>query len=649
MRLADEQFEEARRRRAAAGGRQRNDTSHPHGSDEGVELEVDAEVEVGDIHPEDGEDGEVGGGEDDIEENDEGYDSFIEERSRPGTPEPDPAVQRDADGWNLIAKLGPTASFLSSFPALQEVPDQHEQAWVETFSKVLRKWREANTVLETILALSWFLFLPQALLRRPTRGGRAGRKEVARRFNFVALGDWGGVVELWEKDKIFQTTERERRRRREPRAEREDDQERRRREVVALISAGQISRAMSRVTSHGLASMEDAAVMAQVAAKYPPRGRSLPARVPKGQPVEHLRGLRDCLKALQPGSSPGCGGMRPEFLRVLGDYMEEEDMVILEEFGMSYLQGDLPKWFYPLWLSVQTVPIFKNSGRCAVRPLGLRTPLLKVFHKQVVSQNLPEVKAYLEPVQLGMSRGGAQKLVFSIRALLNARPDFICVKIDCRNAYNEQSRRACIDAFADEPSLRHLAHFCAVTLAPVNGLETGGTLWGEAAEGDTQGDSAASMRFCVALHPSLLLLDAGCRAGDCGGMARAGADDITAIGPPEVVFKAVEEFGREVRERCLLHWERTKTEVFTWEGGLPVGTPHGLTLAGEQVDGTFEPGFLMYGVPVGSDAYCKDQLMKIAQGIVSDGQKTAELLSGERQSLWSALRCSISQRFDYWM
>ena len=58
--------------------------------------------------------------------------------------------------------------------------------------------------------------------------------------------------------------------------------------------------------------------------------------------------------------------MRPEFLRVLGDYMEEEDMVLLEEFGMSYLQGDLPKWFYPLWLSAQTVPIFKNSGRCAV-------------------------------------------------------------------------------------------------------------------------------------------------------------------------------------------------------------------------------------------------------------------------------------------
>ena len=36
-----------------------------------------------------------------------------------------------------------------------------------------------------------------------------------------------------------------------------------------------------------------------------------------------------------------------------------------------------------------------------------------------------------------------------------------------------------------------------------------------------------------------------------------------------IVFGAVEAFGREVRERCLLHWERTKTEVFTWAGVLP--------------------------------------------------------------------------------
>ena len=74
----------------------------------------------------------------------------------------------------------------------------------------------------------------------------------------------------------------------------------------------------------------------------------------------------------------------------------------------------------------------KGAPKIRIRPLGLRTPLLKVLHKQVVTQNLTEVKAHLEPVQLGMSRAGAQKLVFSIRGLLNAKPDFVCVKIDCR-------------------------------------------------------------------------------------------------------------------------------------------------------------------------------------------------------------------------
>ena len=67
------------------------------------------------------------------------------------------------------------------------------------------------------------------------------------------------------------------------------------------------------------------------------------------------------------------------------------------------------------------------------------------------------------------------------------------------------------------------------------------------------------------------------------------------------MFPAIEEFGREVEERCLLHWERTKSEVFTWDGVLAPETPVGLALAGEEVNGVFENGFILYGVPVGSD------------------------------------------------
>ena len=66
-----------------------------------------------------------------------------------------------------------------------------------------------------------------------------------------------------------------------------------------------------------------------------------------------------------------------------------------------------------------------------------------------------------------------------------------------------------------------MAQFCVIALAPVHGLESGGTCWGESAEGDTQGDPAASMRFCVALQPSLRRLDAACNTRGCG-------DDVAA-------------------------------------------------------------------------------------------------------------------------
>ena len=104
-------------------------------------------------------------------------------------------------------------------------------------------------------------------------------------------------------------------------------------------------------------------------------------------------------------------------------------------------------------------------------------------------------------------------------------------------------------------------------------------------------------------------------------------------GNSEPVISCGTDASKSLPSICLLHWERTKTEVFNWEGGLPDGTPEGLTLAGKEVDGAFEHGFIMYGVPVGSEKYCHHQLMEVAKGIVSDTQKTAELLSGERRSL----------------
>ena len=100
---------------------------------------------------------------------------------------------------------------------------------------------------------------------------------MAHRFNCITNDDWGGLVEAWESDvKKLQEKRRERRR------EIEDDAQalaRQRREVLGLIEAGQVSRAMQRITSHGLADIEDPNVLAQLKEKFPARQDVLPASV----------------------------------------------------------------------------------------------------------------------------------------------------------------------------------------------------------------------------------------------------------------------------------------------------------------------------------------------------------------------------------
>ena len=95
-----------------------------------------------------------------------------------------------------------------------------------------------------------------------------------------------------------------------------------------------------------------------------------------------------------------------------------------------------------------------------------------------------------------------------------------------------------------------------------------------------------------------------------------------------------------------LEW--SKTEVFSWTGRLPEGAPEGIKLAGEEVGGVFQPGFIVYGQPVGSPEYVTRQLWARAQNVLRDAKKTVEVLGGERQALWAGLKWSISQRMDYW-
>ena len=67
------------------------------------------------------------------------------------------------------------------------------------------------------------------------------------------------------------------------------------------------------------------------------------------------------------------------------------------------------------------------------------------------------------------------------------------------------------------------------------------------------------------------------------------------------------------------------------------------------MDGNFQPGFLCYGVPVGTDLYVTHMLEQKVEELAAKAQQSCKVLGTERQALWTTLRQSLSQTLDYWM
>ena len=131
-------------------------------------------------------------------------------------------------------------------------------------------------------------FLPQALLRKPSRGGKSGRGLVAKRFNAVVVEDWGKLVMLWQKD-VEKLGDRQMGRAVD-RSE-EDELQFMQKTAVDLIGKRQVSKVVTRICSNGVANIQEPVIMEQIREKYPDRERDTPVRVQMRQYVEGLGGL----------------------------------------------------------------------------------------------------------------------------------------------------------------------------------------------------------------------------------------------------------------------------------------------------------------------------------------------------------------------
>ena len=284
---------------------------------------------------------------------------------------------------------------------------------------------------------------------------------IASRFQAVMDQDWSRLLEMLSTDRG-----REERRQMTRRAKArgqgppEEDLDRKREVVLGLAARGQVGRAARRIDSNGVGSLDSQGTRATLRTKYPDRERPLPTTVTRGQCVDNLSGLRQAMLGLERGVSPGPGGLRNKQIIVLAEVWNHEEMGRLKEFGLLYLNGSLPPWFYRVWGTVTTVPLYKTRNReeDKLRPVGVAPSMVRVLDKFAASQNRQVLQDYLEPQQLALSPAGGHKLVHIVRMAMEAHPDWVCLKLDVENAHNSVARTSVIEETEKEPRVFATLH-----------------------------------------------------------------------------------------------------------------------------------------------------------------------------------------------
>ena len=342
-------------------------------------------------------------------------------------------IETDSEDWDAIDGIGVWDCSSTIFQTVDSIPALFIEKWAAFKILIIRKVVQASSEADETRALKWFLISAQVALRKSTRGGKKQRGigEMAARFDLIHKESWGELLEVWKEDKRKLELKRARRR---AGANPEMEKIQLRESAMNLLMKGNVGKAAKRLTSNGVASTEEPAVMEALASKYPARHRELPRFVRRYEPVEAIPSLKDDLLSLGSGVSAGYGGDRNEFWTACARVWSREDFKVFKKFCLKYLGGSLQPWFYMVWNSVLTIALFKDALRDSLRPVGVEASLLRNIHGTVLSSNKQAITEYLEPQQLALSKAGGHRLVHSVRLAMEQNPHFVCVKLDIENA-----------------------------------------------------------------------------------------------------------------------------------------------------------------------------------------------------------------------
>ena len=119
---------------------------------------------------------------------------------------------------------------------------------------------------------------------------------------------------------------------------------------------------------------------------------------------------------------------------------------LLNTFAKRHVNAEFPPWFYATFTAVKLVAQVKTwpEGGAKVpdvRPLGVGKCLRRAINTALLSNLIPACAEHFRPQKVAVGiPGGITLLVLGLRALLELHPDWVVVRLDIHNTFNEIKR-----------------------------------------------------------------------------------------------------------------------------------------------------------------------------------------------------------------
>jgi len=363
----------------------------------------------------------------------------------------------------------------------------------------------------------------------------------------------------------------------------------------------------------------------------------------------------EAVRAGAPETAPGIGGLTYEHIQALdfSPQLQNSDTISLTaknalrhlwDFSNLILTSELPAYFYSQhYTAVRVVPINKKNPKSLRagqsmehRPIGIGNTVKRVIEKAIARHWAVDFKEAVGDFQFAIAnKAGGTQMSFAVQAILDQRPDFVAVKIDIANAFNEISRTAILDSVWDDPKLRSLYMYVYLTHAPYGHIMMGGPALAtrtafRSEDGGPQGGPLTSVLFALAEKAPHAAANETLKAVDAAGLTYV--DDNTTVGPPEVVFgevlpKLEQDLAargltiRPDKSSCYIHkdYRDAHFEELRAAAGIPLDE---VVLA----NGETAAGIIIYGIPHGEDAYITAFLDRKAQALQKEQQVFIDFL-----------------------